>query len=67
MVVGVGAPCWTTTDPNGKYVVNLSEVLVTVAVEWDVFIFKERTGNILAQDKFLVDGVIQKNYAVAAP
>lgn len=65
--ITLGPPirCFTTTDPNGNYVINLSDLAATPGTTWDVYALRNTVSPAYGQvysGKFVVSGVVQKNF-----
>lgn len=65
--VTLGPPirCFTTTDPNGKYVINLSDLAARSGTSWDMYILRNTPEPKYAQvysGVFVVSGVVKKDF-----
>jgi hypothetical protein len=65
--VTLGPPirCFTTTDPNGNYIINLSDLAAPSGSTWDMYILRNtpepKYGQIYS-DKFVVSGLTKKDF-----
>ncbi|MEK7284729.1 MAG: hypothetical protein AAB114_02590, partial [Chloroflexota bacterium] len=65
--VTLGPPirCFTVTDPNGKYVINLSELAASSGTQWRMYSLRTTPEPKYAQvdsGSFVVSGVVQKDF-----
>ena len=61
--VTLGPPitCFTTTDPNGRYVINLSQLGAASGTTWDMYFLKSGIYEQTYTGKFVVSGPVQKD------
>lgn len=61
--VTLGPPitCFTYTDPNGKYLIDLGDLAARPGTTWDMYFLKSGQYGQVYSGKFVVSGIVQKD------